>query len=86
MIYLRRNSIGFWDVMQHASLGNIERERNIGHVMHHYEDASFTAHTDNSDTVAVTNTLPAAIQALIDLHKMTDYQFAPWPAMEEDEE
>jgi hypothetical protein len=32
------------------------------------------------------NSLPAAIHELIDFHKMTDYQYAPWPTMEEDEE
>jgi 3-dehydroquinate synthase class II len=33
-----------------------------------------------------TQSLPNAIHELIDFHKLTDYQYAPWPTMEEDEE
>ena len=76
-----------WEVIQKATLANIERERQIGLATAITGKGMFIASLPGDNgSVAATNSLPAAIQALIDLHKLTDYQYAPWPSMEEDEE
>ena len=77
------------DIIQYASLAGIERERTIGWVLEVYDEQRYEVYPPPNcglRAIAFTESLPAAIQALIVLHKMTDYQYAPWPAMEEDEE
>ena len=64
----------------------MERARHLGVVQITTE--GFHARI-SSGTITVSNginSLPASIQTLIDFHKLTDYQHAPWPCMEEDEE
>ena len=76
-----------WEIIQKATLANIERERQIGLAMAVPSIDKFVSSLPGKQgAVAVTDTLPAAINALIELHKLTDYQYAPWPSMEEDEE
>ena len=87
MIYLERTGNGCWEVMQHVSIGNIERNRSVGTIVTRPSDDSFIASVTHQgrETIAFTSSLPAAIRELIDFHKLTDYQYAPWPK-EEDEE
>lgn len=85
MIQLDHVSVGRWIVNQKASLANIDRERYLGEVLR-TDVGRFLAILSDDSTIAMAESLPAAIHALIELHKLTDYQYAPWPAMEEDEE
>jgi hypothetical protein len=62
--------------------------RFLGQVIRHLGDPYETwVKTDcGPRNIGTSQSVPDGIDTILSFHKLTDYQYAPWPSMEEDEE
>jgi hypothetical protein len=80
---------GGYIMMIYGEVDNgIVRRRFLGQVIRHLGEPYETwVKTDcGPRNIGTSQSVPDGIDTILSFHKLTDYQYAPWPTMEEDEE
>lgn len=83
---------GSYHAMIYGEVDNgIVRRRVLGMIALYLigDGAQFHAYVpagEKNRMISTAASLPSAIEEILHYHRLTDYQFAPWPSIEEDEE